>query len=44
MIKISFYICKCKTLLSLLNKQTSGLLFFIPIPSGVGVCQAQTSY
>ena len=22
------YICKCKTLLSLLNKQTSGLLFF----------------
>ena len=28
-IEISFYICKCKTMLSLLNKQTSGLLFFI---------------
>lgn len=30
-IEISAYICKRKTLLSLLNKQTSGLLFFIGI-------------
>lgn len=27
-IEINAYICKRKTLLSLLNKQTSGLLFF----------------